>query len=381
MRIAVMGAGMMGSVIAWDLARSPDVERVSVGDLDAARLAAVKARLGEKGEVRRVDATSRDSVVRFLKGCDVAVSALPHGAVHPVDLAAIECGARLVNTAFEDEQMALDARARRRRAVLVPGCGVAPGLSNILLAEGARSMDSAEEGHVYVGGLPQRPEPPLSYHLVFSVKGLIREYLSARVIRDGEVRSVAPFGAVLKVRFRKPIGTLEAFFTDGLGSSIHTMRGLRELDERTLRYPGHAERIGFLLEAGFFGTEKVPVGDGGRAVAPIDVSAAVLQRVLTRGDPRDVTVMRVETVGKRGGAGARVVFDLVDRYDEENRITSMGRTTGFTAAIVARMLGRGEIEGAGVLPPETALGGAAVKRLLAELSAKGVTVRKTVRSP
>jgi len=372
---------MMGSVIAWDLARSPDVEHVSVGDLDAARLAAVKARLGDKGTVRRVDATDRDSVIRFLKGCDVAVSALPHGAVHPVDLAAVQCGARLVNTAFEDEQMALDARARRSGAVLIPGCGVAPGLSNVLLAEGARSMEVAEEGHVYVGGLPQRPEPPLSYHLVFSVKGLIREYVSARVVRDGEVRPVAPFGDVRKVRFRKPIGTLEAFFTDGLGSSVYTMRGLRELDERTLRYPGHAERIAFLLEAGFFGTEKVAVADDGRAVAPVDVSAAVLQRALAGGDPRDVTVMRVEVVGRRGGVGARVVFDLVDRYDEENRITSMGRTTGFTAAIVARMLGRGEVEGAGVLPPETALGGTAVKRLLAELSAKGVVVKRTARRP
>jgi len=374
MKIAVMGAGMMGSVIAWDLARSGDVDEVSVADVSEQRLAAVRKRIGEKAVTRKLDVTDRDSVVRFLKGCDSAVSALPHGAVHRADLAAVGCGAKLVNTAFEDEQMALDRTARAHGSALIPGCGVAPGLSNILVAEGIRGMDEAEEGHIYVGGLPQRPEPPLSYRLVFSVRGLIREYVSARVIRDGEVRSVDPFGQVERVRFRRPVGTLEAFFTDGLGSSIYTLRSLKQLDERTLRFPGHAERIKFLLDAGFFSTEPVKVGD--RTVAPIEVSEAVLQKVLTRGDPRDLTVMRVESVGRRDGDRVKVVFKLIDRYDEAEGITSMGRTTGFTAAIVARMLGRGEIEGQGVLPPEEVLGRAAVARLLAELSSKGVKVER-----
>jgi len=374
MRIAVIGAGMMGSAIAWDLARSEDVDEVVVADISTARLSAVKGRLGEKGTTRRMDVTDGVGLGRLLRSCDVAVSALPHGAVHPVDLAAVECGAKMVNTAFEDEQMALDKRAKENGSVLIPGCGVAPGLSNILVAEGARSMDLAEEGHVYVGGLPQNPEPPLSYRLVFSVRGLIREYLSARVIRDGEVRSVEPFGEVTKVRFREPIGGLEAFFTDGLGSSIFTLKSLRQLDERTLRYPGHAERIKFLIDAGFFSRERVLVG--GRQVAPVDVSEAVLQKVLTRGDPMDVTVMRVETLGRKGGKKVKVTFELIDYYDRESAVTSMGRTTGFTAAVVARMLGRGEIAGTGVLPPETALGGREVRWLLAELASKGVVVKR-----
>ncbi len=377
MNIAVIGAGMMGSVIAWDLARSSDVDEIRVADISERRLGAVKKLVGEKGTTRKIDVSDRPLVERFLKGSDVAVSALPHGAVHPVDLAAVDCGARLVNTAFEDEQMALDRRARAHGAVLIPGCGVAPGLSNILVAEGARSMARAEEGHIYVGGLPQKPEPPLSYRLVFSVKGLIREYLSARVVRDGKVRSIEPFKEVERVRFRRPIGTLEAFYTDGLGSSLYTLSGLKQLDERTLRYPGHAERIRFLLEAGFFSSEAVRVDD--KSVAPVDVSGAVLQRLLTKGDPNDLTVMRVVTLGERGGERFKVTFELVDYYDDANGVTSMGRTTGFTTAIVARMLGRGEIGGTGVLPPETALGGEAVRRLLSELASKGVRVMRTTR--
>ena len=342
MKIAVIGAGMMGSTIAWDLARSEDVEEVTVADISRERLSALKGRLGEKGTTMRIDASDGATLRRLLKTADVAVSALPHGAVHPVDVAAVESGARMVNTAFEDEQMALDGRATARGSVLIPGCGVAPGLSNILVAEGARSMDVAEEGHIYVGGLPQRPEPPLSYRLVFSVRGLIREYLTARVVRDGEVRSVDPFGEVQRVRFRKPIGELEGFFTDGLGSSIYSLRHLKELDERTLRYPGHADKIKFLLDAGFFSGDAVTVE--GRAIKPVEVSEAVLQKVLTRGDPEDLTVMRVEVVGRRG----------------------------------RRKVGRGEIEGTGVLPPETALGAARVKRLLSELRSKGVIVSKRV---
>jgi lysine 6-dehydrogenase len=377
MRIAVIGAGMMGSVVAWDLARSKDVDEISVADISEQRLAALKKRLGTRVVTKRLDVMDRARVEQFLKGSDSAVSALTHGAVHPADLAAIDCGARLVNTAFEDEQMALDGRAKARGSVLIPGCGVAPGLSNILVAEGARDLDEAEEGHVYVGGLPQKPEPPLSYRLVFSVKGLIREYVSARVVREGRVVPVEPFGEVQLVKFPKPIGTLEAFFTDGLGSAVYTLRNLRQLDERTLRYPGHAERIKFLLDAGFLSSEKVRLE--GAEVAPVDVSASVLQKVLTKGDPRDVTVMRVETIGIRRGARVKVSFDMVDFYDEENGVTSMGRTTGFTAAIVARMLGRGDIAGVGVLPPETALGRKDVRSLLSELASKDISIKRKVR--
>ncbi len=377
MRIAVVGAGMMGSVVAWDLARSKDVDEIRVADISQRRLALLKTRLGERVVTRRLDVSDRARVEQFLKRSDSAVSALPHGAVHQADLAAVRCGARLVNIAFEDEQMLLDKRAKASGSVLIPGCGVAPGLSNILVAEGARELDEAEEGHIYVGGLPQKPEPPLSYRLVFSVRGLIREYVSARVVRDGKEMSVEPFEDVRPVRFPKPMGTLEAFFTDGLGSSIYTLRNLRQLDERTLRYPGHAERIKFLLDAGFFSGEKVRLE--GIEVSPVHVSEAVLQKALTRGDPKDMTVMRVEILGRKGGGRAKVAFDMVDFYDERNEVTSMGRTTGFTAAIVARMLGRGEVEGTGVLPPETALGSKAVKGLLSELVSKGVSIRRTLR--
>lgn len=374
MKLAVIGAGMMGSAAAWDLARSEDVDEVRVADISAEKLTALKARLGDTCVTRRIDVTNGESLRRFLKGTDAAVSALPHGAVHPADVAAVECGAKLVNIAFEDEQMALDGRAKETGAVLIPGCGVAPGLSNILVAHGARELEEPLEGHIYVGGLPQRPEGPLSYHLVFSVKGLIREYLTARIVRAGKVVSVEPFAEVESVRFRKPLGTLEAFFTDGLGSSVYSLRWLKQLDERTLRYPGHAQRVKFLMEAGFFSEGSVRVGHS--RVSPVEVSGAVLERLLTRGDPRDLTVLRVMVSGRDGGRTRTVTFELLDYFDERHGISSMGRTTAFTAAIVARMLGRGELQAKGVVPPETGLEREHVRTLLRELGSRGVVVRR-----
>ena len=372
MKTAVIGVGMMGSAIAWDLARSSDVEQVKVADVSQSRLDSVRKMLGDRVDVRRVDVLDRARVQRFLEGSDVAVSALPHGAVHPADVAAVTAGAKLVNIAFEDEQMKLNSRAKKSGATLVPGCGLAPGLSSILVAEGARRLDEASEGHIFVGGLPQKPLPPLSYRLVFSVKGLVREYLTARVIRDGKVVSVPPFSEIESVRIPK-LGKLEAFFTDGLGSSLFTLTRLKELDERTLRWPGHADRIRFLMDAGFFSEDKVTVG--GREVAPVDVSSAVLQKVLSRGGPEDLTVMKVKVMGTRHGARTAVIFDMLDFYDGANGITSMGRTTGFTAAIVARMLGRGDLSGSGVLAPEIALDGRCVGNLISELASKGVKLR------
>ena len=309
--------------------------------------------------------------MRFLTGFDVAVSALPHGVVHSSDLAAVAAGARMVNIAFEDEQMQLDAQAKKSRAVLVPGCGVAPGLGGILLAHGLESIGGGEEGHILVGGLPQRPEPPFGYKLVFSIVGLLREYIDeARVIRGGKWVKVEPFSLVEEVEFPPPIGRLEAFCTDGLASLVFTVKGLKSLDEKTLRYPGHVEKMRLLMEAGFFSKERFKIGAA--ELSPIEAAYKVLAKTLSKGDPHDLTVMRVIARGKQ----KEVVYDMVDRYDDKVGVTSMGKTTGYTASIVAQMLGSGLISEKGVVPPEVAIRGKLVKRLLDELRRRGVVITR-----
>jgi len=373
MRTAVLGSGLMGSVIAWDLARSEGVDSVVVADIDPERLKGVRKRArGKKLSTELLNLKDRRKVVTFLKGFDVAASALPHGIVHPSDLAAVQAGAKMVNIAFEDEQMALDAQARKTGGVLIPGCGVAPGLGGVLLAHGLEQIGGGDEGHILVGGLPQKPLPPFDYRLVFSIVGLLREYIDdARVFRNGRLLKVRPFSTVENYKFPPPIGTLEGFCTDGLASLVYTLHGMKTLDEITLRWPGHAEKMGLLIESGYFSREKVRAGDAD--VSPLEVSWAVLGKKLAEGDPRDMTVMRVIAKGRRG----RVVYDMVDRYDEKNGVSSMGKTTAYTASIVTQMLGSGEVKGKGVIPPEVAIRGKSVEELLSELDRRGVRVERS----
>ena len=371
MKVAVLGSGLMGSVIGWDLARSDDVDEVVVADIDAERLQKLKKRApGKKLSAEVLDIRDRKRVVSFLKRFDVAASALPHGVVHLSDVAAVEAGAKMVNIAFEDEQMELDAQARKTGALLIPGCGVAPGLGGVLLAHGLEELGGGNEGHILVGGLPQKPVPPFDYRLVFSIVGLLREYIDdARVFRNGEMLKVRPFSTVETYDFPPPIGRLEGFCTDGLASLVYTMKGMKVLDEITLRWPGHAEKMNILMESGFFSREKVRAGDV--EVSPLEVSWAVLGRKLAEGDPRDITVMRVIARGRKG----RIAYDMVDRYDEKNEVSSMGKTTGYTASVVTQMLGAGEISGKGTVPPEVAVKGAGVDKLISELDRRGVKIR------
>ena len=376
MKVAVLGTGLMGSVIAWDLSRSEGVDRVVVADLDEERLQAVRKRVGgKKLEAEVLDLREKEKTAKFLRGFDVAASALPHGVVHASDVAAVASGTKMVNIAFEDEQMGLDDAARRTNSLLVPGCGVAPGLGGILLVDALQKLEGGDEGHILVGGLPQRPLPPYGYKLVFSIVGLLREYIEeARIIRDGRLKRVRPFDTVEEVEFPAPVGNLEAFCTDGLASLVYTVKGIRVLDEKTLRWPGHAEKMNLLIESGFFSKEQLDVG--GTKVSPLEVSWAVLGRKLSEGDPRDITVMRVIARSKK----EEVVYDLVDKYDEREKVTSMGRTTGYTASIVTQMVGSGEIRSKGVLPPEKAVTGGKVTKLLKELGRRGVKVKRSFRS-
>jgi len=357
-------------VISWDLARSREVDEVVVADIDPERLSSLKRRAaGRKLSVEAVDLRDQAKTARFMKGFDVMASALPHGVVNLVDVAAVKAGAKLVDIAFEDAQMQLNDAARKRGSLLIPGCGLAPGLGGILLAHAVRAHHGADEGHILVGGIPENPVGPFDYKLVFSIVGLLREYIEeARVFRGGRIVRVMPFSKVEKVRFPQPIGALEAFCTDGLASLVYTMRGMRVLDEKTLRWPGHVEKMNLLMESGFFSKEKVRVS--GAEVSPLEMSYAVLGKKLSEGDPHDITVMRV--IAK--SPGHEMVYEMVDRYDDENHVTSMGKTTGYTASIVAQMVGSGEIAGKGVVPPETAVQGKRVNSLLAELRRRNVRI-------
>lgn len=356
-KVLVLGAGLMGPAIASDLLRYNIADHVVITDLDPKRVEAAVKRAGPDGcEGRVLDLRDRPALVAAMKEADVVAGAYPVAAVREVTEAAVEAGVHLCDLTGSAEGFNIfehDEAARKAGAVLLPGCGVAPGLTNILAGQGAARLDRPEEGVLYVGGLPANPLPPLEYRVVFSMDTVIDEYVApALIVRGGATAEVPALDGLEEITFPAPVGRCEAFYTYGLGTLARTGVGLgfRELGEKTVRYPGHRDKVLFLRECGLFSQEPVTV-DGVRIV-PRRLTGAVLTPLLQRGDPADITVLRVVVKGVKAGRKAGWVFEMVDFYDPETKFTSMARTTGFTCSIIVGMVLRGRIAARGVAPLE-----------------------------
>jgi lysine 6-dehydrogenase len=378
MRVLVLGSGMMGAAIAQDMVDSDEVSEVVLADLDKKKVDIVVARLkGDKVSGRRLDVKDVQAAKKLMKGFDVAVCALPEGLNTYASKAAIGAKVHVVDLAYGHRQLEFDGAAKKAEITIVLDCGVAPGMTNILAAHGASLMDEVDDIRIVCGGLPQKPLPPLGYRITWSTWGLINMYCGkARIVRDGKIVEVEAMSDLERVEF-PGMGELEAFTTDGLSTLLFTMKGkVKNMVEKTARYPGHAEKITAMRNLGLFDTNPVDVG--GVKVVPRNMAVSVLDKTLRRGDERDVTVLRVDVAGKKDGKDVERSFVMVDRFDEERGVTSMARTTGYTAAIVARTVARGEIGEKGVVPPETAVV-KVFKRFVSELEDRGIRIQETSR--
>jgi lysine 6-dehydrogenase len=376
MKVLVLGSGMMGAAIAQDMCDSDDVSEVVVADLDKKRAdGAVPHLRSDKVSSKRVDVKDVQATKKLMKGFDVAVCALPEGLNIYASKAAIGAKVHVVDLAYGHRQLEFDGPAKNAGIAIVLDCGVAPGMTNILAAHGASLMDEVDDIRIVCGGLPQKPLPPLGYRITWSTWGLINMYCGkAKIVRNGKIVEVDAMSDLERIEF-PGMGELEAFNTDGLSTLLLTMKGkVRNMVEKTARYPGHAEKIMAMRDLGLFDTNPVDVG--GVKVVPRNMAVSVLDKTLRRGDERDVTVLRVDVAGRKDGKDVGRSFVMVDRFDEERGVTSMARTTGYTAAIVARMVARGEIAERGVVPPETAVG-KVFKRFVSELEDREVRIQET----
>lgn len=352
MRILVLGAGRMGFGAVHDLIQQPDVDEVTVADLAADRANHVASVVDGNVTPRDIDVSNHGDVVALMRGHDSAISCVNYWLNERLARAAIEAGTNFCdlggNNDVVDAELALDAEARARGVNIVPDCGLAPGMVAVLVAHGAAQFESLDEIHIRVGGLPQNPKPPLDYQLVFSVEGLINEYIErARVIRDGRITMVDSMTEVEEIDFPAPFGRMEAFQTSGGTSTLpETFLGkVRELDYKTIRYPGHCAKFKTMIDLGLCSSEKMTVD--GVQVAPRRVLGDLLVRNLPADEP-DVVLVRVEFVGD----GKRLRYDIIDSYDEATGLSAMMRTTAFPASIVALMMARGQTTQKGALPQE-----------------------------
>jgi lysine 6-dehydrogenase len=372
-KYAVFGAGMMGRVMVEDLLDSePDAE-VTLCDV---RESSLKETETERVTTQVVDVTDRTSTVRVLRENDVAVGGLPHGRSLALVEAAVEAGTSLVDLVGSgaDQRAELDERAREADCLIVPGCGVAPGISNFCVGRGVALLDEARTAVIYVGGIPKRKRPPLFYETVYLMESVLDACVRpATIIEAGKEVTVEPMSGRETVSFDE-VGPLEAYYTDGLASLALTMQGKIKdhLFEKTLRYPGHVERLLFLRECGLLGREPIRVGDV--EVVPRDLVLQVLEPHLTLGPEGDLLVMRVIVEGKRNGREVTNTFELIDAFDPVKRHTAMGRTTGYTATIAARMVATGEIDDRGVVFPEQLFIDSRYETMVDRLVERGVRV-------
>lgn len=376
MRFLVLGAGAMGRAVAYDLARTDGVDQVTLADADAKRARQAKAFASSKlVRTANLDVTDTDAVVGAMEGQDVAVSCVPYRFNFELSKAAIEAGVHMCDLGGNNDvvrkQLCLDAKARRVGVTIIPDCGLAPGMATVLTADALRRMDRVTEVHIRVGGLPVEPTGPLGYMLLFNPVGLVNEYKELPVvIRQGKVQRAAPLDELEEIEFPEPFGKLEAFNTSGGTSTLpQTLLGkVQELDYKTIRYPGHRDKVKCMMDLGLFDEE--PLSMAGKEVVPREVTEALLwERLPREGD--DVVLLRVWVEGEVEGRERTLTYTLIDHCDPEVGLTAMQRTTAFPASIVARMLASGEIDQRGVVPQELVV---PTRSYLEELENRGINV-------
>lgn len=361
MRLLVLGAGLQGSACAFDLCRTSAVSAVTLADLDVDSPAQfLRPWLDTKLTMARVDVTDEDALRALMAGHNAVMSAIPYYFNGAMARAAVDVGVHYCdlggNTEIVFEQKQLHEAALEKDLSVIPDCGLAPGMVNILAMEGIRRLDEVERVKVYVGGLPQHPEPPLNYQIVYSLEGALDYYTTPSwILRGGKRTQVEALSELERLKFPSPVGELEAFHTGG-GISLMpwTFEGKVEVMEyKTLRYPGHAEIMYAIRELGLLATDPVDVK--GTEVVPRDAFISAVQPKLYRPEGHDLVALRVEVSGSKGGKPARSGFEVLDFYDEEHGISAMMRTTGFSLAITSLMQADGRVTARGVHTPDEAM--------------------------
>ncbi len=355
MNILVLGAGRMGYGAAYDLAHSPAVQSITVADVNFALARSIAEKIGAKITPRQIDVADYNATLELMRGHDAAISCVTYFFNEQLARLAIETGVNFCdlggNNTIVARELALHEAAKAAGINIIPDCGLAPGMVSVLTAHGAARFDSLDSIRIRVGGLPQHPQPPLNYQLVFSVEGLINEYIErARVIRNGKIVEVDSMTEIETLEF-SPFHKLEAFQTSGGTSTLpDTFFGqVKDLDYKTIRYPGHCEKFNLLIEMGFASSEAIDV-DGAK-IKPRRVLGELLTRHLPADEP-DLVLIRVEFCGTMDLIQQTLRYDILDKQDEATGLSAMMRTTAFPASIIAQMMASGAIEEKGAVPQE-----------------------------
>ncbi|MBX2922474.1 MAG: saccharopine dehydrogenase NADP-binding domain-containing protein [Chitinophagaceae bacterium] len=374
MKIAVLGAGMIGRTIAADLAASFEVTSIDKSQQSLEILSSGNNKIATKV----YDLANADGYKGLLSGFDLVVTAVPGFMGYETLKQVIAAGKNVVDISFSPEDvLQLDGLAKEKNVTAIVDCGVAPGMSNLVLGRYNEEME-VSNFECYVGGLPKERIKPFEYKAPFSPIDVIEEYTRpARLKENGRIVTKPALTEIELMDFDE-IGTLESFNTDGLRSILHTMSHIPNMKEKTLRYPGHCELIIALRRSGFFSSEPVTVNN--IPVSPLAFSSAVLFREwqLHPGE-EEFTVMKITVQGEKNGISKTVEYNLLDRYDVLTQTSSMARSTGYTCTAAVQLIAENLFSQKGIFPPER-IGNDKVcfDHMLAYLAARNVNWKKKV---
>ena len=381
MKVGVLGAGLMGREATRDLILSKEVTNVGIADIDKMRAEQVCQQLqSHKLSAYQVDANNCDELAAFIRNYDVVINALFYSFNEIVAKTAIESGVHCVDLGghighITDQVLKLHEKAQQRGVTVIPDLGVAPGMINILAGYGVSKLDKAESIKMYVGGIPVQPEAPLEYNHVFSMEGVFDHYTDPSfIIREGIKQEIPSLSEIEPIYFEK-FGPLEAFHTSGGTSTLSlSYPFLKELEYKTIRYPGHAEKFKLLVDLNLTRNDY-EVEIGGRKVKPREVFLKVLDPIVALKDKDDVVHLRVIVSGWKNGKKETHVYEMSTYKDRKNNVTAMARSTAYTISVVAQMIGNGKIKQKGVYPPELIVPG---QEYIKQMSKREIHIKEKI---
>jgi len=348
MKLLSVGCGYIGSVLAEEIAHSLDFEKLIICDGTKEKIEETAERLGEKIFPLQLDIADYSSLLEIIGDVDMVIGLSPGKFGFNVMKACVEKKKSLVDLSFmAEDPFFFQKSAFEGGITIVPDCGVAPGLSNILIGKSASELDEVEDALIYVGGLPQQPMPPLNYKVTWCVEDLFEEYTrKAKIVRNGKTVMIDALEGLEEIEF-EGLGKFEAFFTDGVRTLHHTIKA-NNLWEKTLRYKGHAEKIKLIKKLDLL--KKEPIASIN--MSPWEFMCRFWEENLGFLEEKDFLLMRIKVGGKKGSTKFLHTYEIIDYFDEKRKITAMGRTTAYTAFAVIKLMVENKIDQKGVVPPE-----------------------------
>ncbi|MHA2271822.1 MAG: saccharopine dehydrogenase family protein [Candidatus Hodarchaeales archaeon] len=379
--VVILGAGMMGHGLAYDLTRFGELKTLTIADISHNAAHTLAEKVGGPAVTAKFDAQDRQQLFELASNHKVVISALPYHFNYMIAETCAETGANMVdlggNARIVRQQLTLDAEAKAKGITIIPDLGLAPGMMTILTMGICSQFSEINTVKIRVGGLPQTKIAPFDYQLTFSPEGLINEYREpCMALHNSRRTTKAPLTELETITFPPPFGDLEAFTTSGGTSTLPiTLEGkVRELDYKTIRYPGHCEKMRILMNMGLFDEEPVEIE--GQKIRPRDVLSKLLYKQLPINQP-DVVLAKTSVTGrKNNGDYCTIENQIIDYFDEEAKLTAMMRTTAFPTSIVALMIINGQINAKGALPAEIAVD---AKELKKELKKRDIVVEEIIR--